>query len=168
MSEASNAASSLSLTLALNLDTGQRVRRSRWLNARRTAGAWPAHAAGVRRTTDAGGRANYPRGSEPKGKVIHAAAPAAGTFKLALGVPEDPHQRRLAELLGIIGQAAHHLLSSNAFPMLLGRNVVSVKRAKAAKDHATVWITKSPISEASTADFRAKNQLQIGGELRKT
>ena len=38
----------------------------------------------------------------------------------------------------------------------------------AANIHATAWITKSPISETSTADLRATIHLQIGGELRKT
>src|ERR1700686_4155909 len=48
MSEPSNAAPPVSLTLALNLDTGQRVRRSRWLNARKAAAVLPARVAGGR------------------------------------------------------------------------------------------------------------------------
>jgi hypothetical protein len=59
--------------------------------------------------------------------VVHAAVPPAGTFKLALGVPENPRQRRLAELVGIVAQAAHRLLNSHSIPMLLRRSIVSVQ-----------------------------------------
>jgi len=83
-------ASPVSLTLALNLDTGQRVRRSRWLNARKAAAVLPARVAGAARTTGAGwpGSRSTPRSGATRGmKKARTGSPSP--------FPSGPRVRRL-------------------------------------------------------------------------
>jgi hypothetical protein len=83
-------ASPVSLTLALNLDTGQRVRRSRWLNARKAAAVSPAHAACAARTTGAGwpGCRSIPRFGATRDTK-------KGRMGVVVQLPPGPRVRRL-------------------------------------------------------------------------
>src|ERR1700693_2205510 len=87
MSEASNAAPPVSLTLALNLDTGQRVRRSRWLNARKAAAVLPARVAGGRCAGDTADLEPSARGSALAGS--HGAVQREFVGKRADLAPHD-------------------------------------------------------------------------------
>jgi hypothetical protein len=91
MSEASNAASPVSLTLALNLDTGQRVRRSRWLNARKAALLWsgcihPGRVHSTGYTSAYGRRDEFPR-SPPLRRGDGEEMPLAGHFLEFVSAP---------------------------------------------------------------------------------
>src|ERR1700676_1227338 len=91
MSEASNAAPPVSLTLALNLDTGQRVRRSRWLNARKAAAVLP----GLGHRLHPQGNPRRPPGAAPQGEANRD--PAAE-------VRQSPHCLRAEGLIQLLSE----------------------------------------------------------------